>query len=299
MISLLTAAARRAARDFELVFSLDDQPRWNAVDYNSPSSPKHPGFGAVRCRRSGALPLPFFGSHAIWSFENHEETFGGPPSKADFLRKQPTAVFRGRIGGCSGDWHEMDRGQSFYWLFNHNRTMPCGRALVASLARAMPDKIDYNRTEFLTLKQQSDRFRYVLSVEGYAGWAERLSSLFSAGMLLFNQDHQCAQWFEPLARPYEHFVPVRNDLADLIDRIEWANEHPNIAYSIVGNAMEFANRHLSRAGVLDYVTVLLDEYSQRLAYRPEIRNGSVLADVFLSSIDAAPRSIRAACRTNE
>lgn len=294
VISLLHAAVGRVKRDFEFVFSLDDQPRWNAIDFNRPWLGMHPGFGAVRCRRSGTLALPFFGSHALWAFGEHAEQFPAPPSESEFLSRRPSAVFRGRVGGCSGDWFEMGGNRSFFWLFNRNRTAACGRALVAQLSQARPDKVDFNKTDFLTLQKQADRFRYVLSVEGHAGWAERLLALFASGMLLFNQDHPCTQWFEPQARPYEHFIPVRNDLADLIDRIEWADEHPSTAYAIVQNAFAFANRYLTKSGVLEYASLVLDDYAARLLYRPMARAGSVAADELLTRIVNTPRSVRSA-----
>ncbi|MEL7090220.1 MAG: glycosyl transferase family 90 [Pseudomonadota bacterium] len=41
-----------------------------------------------------------------------------------------------------------------------------------------------------------------------------------------------AQWYYPLLRPFEHYVPIRADLSDLAEQIDWVRAHPAKAAQI-------------------------------------------------------------------
>ena len=45
-----------------------------------------------------------------------------------------------------------------------------------------------------------------------------------------------------LARPWEHYIPVKMDLSDLEEKILWAKEHDDELHSIAKRGKEFAYR---------------------------------------------------------
>ncbi|KAF8169040.1 glycosyl transferase family 90-domain-containing protein [Mycena galopus ATCC 62051] len=54
-----------------------------------------------------------------------------------------------------------------------------------------------------------------------------------------------AEYFDDWLRPFEHYIPVRPDLADLVECIEWARAHNAEARSIQRAGREFAERVLT------------------------------------------------------
>ena len=48
------------------------------------------------------------------------------------------------------------------------------------------------------------------------------------------------QWYYDRIRPWEHFVPVKSDMSDLIEKIEWARSHDAEAQAIAANGRAFA-----------------------------------------------------------
>lgn len=48
------------------------------------------------------------------------------------------------------------------------------------------------------------------------------------------------QWYYDRIRPWQHFVPVRSDMSDLIEKIEWARSHDAEARAIAENGRAFA-----------------------------------------------------------
>jgi len=46
-------------------------------------------------------------------------------------------------------------------------------------------------------------------------------------------------------KPWEHFVPVREDLSDLVDRVRWLQANPAKGRAIARSALQFAKSHLT------------------------------------------------------
>ena len=63
-------------------------------------------------------------------------------------------------------------------------------------------------------------------------------------------------WYSYL-KPYQHYVPVRQDMSDLIPQLEWAFANRTRLRGIAHNGAQLAMRHLSRRAVLCHWIELL------------------------------------------
>ncbi len=266
--------------DFEFVWSIDDLAFWNdnvnTIDIKNSDYYINnilPGFGALRCWQKNTLSMPFYGSHFAWNITDHHL----PPATDTFFHKKiGKAIFRGGIDrGCSFS-HDSKINYNIYTSFTTERR-DCGRYKLSMMAKEYPTLIDYNgsHSTFMTLDTQADKYKYVLSVEGFAGWADRLSQLLSLQtMVVFNQDHPCDQWFEPLLKPYVHYVPIANDFSDLPAKIIWANRNPHMTEQILNASSHFANRYLTSEGIIAYMYTIIKQYTELLRYNITYRDGS-------------------------
>lgn len=59
------------------------------------------------------------------------------------------------------------------------------------------------------------------------------------------------QWYYDRIRPWEHFIPVRADMTDLVEKIEWARSHDDEARRIAENGQAFA-RSMTLASETEY-----------------------------------------------
>jgi hypothetical protein len=66
-------------------------------------------------------------------------------------------------------------------------------------------------------------------------------------------------WYSNLLVPYEHYVPIKEDLSDIIDQIKWCRNNDEKCKEISENAKQFAETYLSKNGILDYLQKLLLE----------------------------------------
>ncbi|KAJ6498225.1 glycosyl transferase family 90-domain-containing protein [Mycena vulgaris] len=86
-------------------------------------------------------------------------------------------------------------------------------------------------------------YKYALDVDGTT-FSGRFLGLLRSGSLVFKST-LFEEYFNDWLRPYEHYVPVLADLSDLVEKIEWANAHPEEARLIQQRGLEMARRVLT------------------------------------------------------
>jgi hypothetical protein len=58
-----------------------------------------------------------------------------------------------------------------------------------------------------------------------------------------------------------HYIPVKTNLEDLIEKINWGKTHDNEAREIGQAARKFAISHLTLKDHLVYLSLLIEKYS--------------------------------------
>ncbi len=84
------------------------------------------------------------------------------------------------------------------------------------------------------------KYRYIPGFEG-VNEATNLKWIFNFNSVALCNDMRYEGWFmEGRLKPDVHFIHVRRDLADLDEKIDWYNRHPEEAQAIVRNANAWA-----------------------------------------------------------
>ncbi|MFZ2102205.1 MAG: glycosyl transferase family 90 [Oricola sp.] len=84
--------------------------------------------------------------------------------------------------------------------------------------------------------------RYAVDIDGYTNtWTNFLVRLH-LGCCVLKIDSQFGyrQWYYDRITPWEHFVPVKSDMSDLAQKIDWVRAHPSEAEAIARNGQAFA-----------------------------------------------------------
>ena len=102
----------------------------------------------------------------------------------------------------------------------------------------------------LSMAEQAARWGALIDVEG-AGYSGRLKLLLHAGRPVLIQDRPWHEWWHDAFRPMEHFIPVRRDLSDLVDRARWVQDHPQEAAAIGAAGQALAQQLLTRAAAAE------------------------------------------------
>ena len=132
-------------------------------------------------------------------------------------------------------------------------------------------KGNYPKANRLNLQEQS-QYKYILTLEGHVA-AYRLSYELSSGSVVLLAGSQWQMWYYPFLEAYKHYVPVKEDLSDLLSQIEWCKANDAKCEQIAMNARAFYNKYLGTKGILDFLQKELWELSSMTKpykYLPDI-----------------------------
>ncbi len=139
--------------------------------------------------------------------------------------------------------------QKVGWIGNV-RTNPM-RAVLLELGAQRPDVLDihsmewYGDHKFLSPADQVATYAALIDVEGN-GWSARTKYFFWSRRPLLLVDRPHKEYYYEHLRAWEHYIPVKRDLSDLMERVEWLFANPERAQAIADAAFAFAQKHLTR-----------------------------------------------------
>lgn len=87
--------------------------------------------------------------------------------------------------------------------------------------------------------------------------AYRLPYLLAGNSLVFKQDSPFYEHFYKELKPMQHYVPIKRDLSNLVEQIQWAKQNDIASKKISKQAQQFANEHLTPDKVLCYHVTLI------------------------------------------
>lgn len=238
-----------------------------------------PIFSMCSSARFADIAIPTHEDWARVESTEREQSLLFPPSSKQYPRefnvpwsqRAPTAVFRGGSTGCG---------------VSSSGTHINQRLLVAKLSvQDQPDKygvplLDAGITKWnlrprkiegekflqtinfadeapkvapLTPEEQAT-YKYLINIDGHVS-AFRLSLEMNMGccILLVDSQYGWKMWFFDKLIAYTHYVPVKADLSDLIQQIQWCRENDDQCSQIADNARQFYKEWLSRDSILDYL----------------------------------------------
>jgi hypothetical protein len=252
-----------------MVWSVIDIPPWN-----EPRARPVAGFGAIRCWQQGYMSFPMFGSHSVWRLSEQDKRVDSilEQMPRPFEQRKAQLVFRGGLNRSCSFAPDLD---DVNWVKFRPKggTGLCGRKLLRRVAERSAQWVNYT-DDLLTMPQQEDLFKYIISVEGHGGWADRLSDLMLLDVGLMVQEHPCLEWYEYLFKPFVHYIPVSNNFDNIVSRIQWAERHPLTVHKMTEDRKALASRVLRQRGLITFTAVLLTMFGRLFKYSVEPVKGS-------------------------
>ena len=191
--------------------------------------------------------------------------------KTTWKNKKPTAVFRGASTGCGVTIKTNNRLKACYLSAitkpdeNGIPYLDCGITKWNLRPRKIEgeeylktiniSKLPFSLANRLSAQEQS-QYKYILNIDGHVT-AFRLSFELSFGSVILLVKSDWKIWYSDMLKPYVHYVPVKEDLSDLIEVVKWCRKNDDKCMKIAENAFEFFNKYLSKQGIFDYLQKLL------------------------------------------
>jgi Glycosyl transferase family 90 len=102
---------------------------------------------------------------------------------------------------------------------------------------------------YRSLPQQASRWSSLIDIEG-RGYSARLKILLHSGRPVFIQERPWREWYWAELVPMQNFIPVKRDLSDLVEKLEWAHDNAEEAAAIGRAGQAFALAKLTREAAL-------------------------------------------------
>ncbi|XP_779911.4 protein O-glucosyltransferase 1 [Strongylocentrotus purpuratus] len=154
------------------------------------------------------------------------------------------------------------------------------------LSRDDPDLVDASYTKNQAWKSDADtlhmppakemtledhcKYRYLFNFRGVAA-SFRLKHLFLCRSLVFHVGDEWLEFFYPALKPWVHYIPVKQDLSDARELIEFAKANQEVAQQVADRGRDFIWNHLRMDDVQCYWKDLLKRYAKLQKYKPKHR----------------------------
>lgn len=164
-----------------------------------------------------------------------------------FSEKKPKAVWRGK----SNQRHRIEFADTYV---NHPL---CD---VGCTLHKEKGPQSYHR-DFLSVQEQL-QYQFVLSIEG-VDVATNLKWIMASNSLCLMRRPRFETWFmEGTLIPDYHYVQLKDDHSDLIEKIEYYREHPAEAEAIVANASRYVAPFLNERTESLIAMLVIEKYLQ-------------------------------------
>ncbi len=211
-------------------------------------------------------------------------------SQVAWADKVPTAFFRGTAtgGGTKIDTNQRLKlahlshlwGKDGFYNGQENEDFPVPYLDAALTGWNMRDKkiasepmtfikkkdfvFKVGKTNFVPIYEQA-KYKYLLYVEGHCA-ACRYSFLMRLGSVILKVESRCVadeMWYFPLLRPFVDHVPVKADMSDLDEQIQWCRDHDAECQQIAANARKLYDTFCAKEGILDYLQLVTHKIAAR------------------------------------
>lgn len=109
-----------------------------------------------------------------------------------------------------------------------------------------PNKLTIlNPSSYMSLPELVSKYSILIDIEG-VGYSARLKYLLWSHRPVIIVDRPHKEYFFEHLKEWEHYIPVKRDLSDLVEQTQWIMNNYDKALEIAEKAYEFAKVHLTR-----------------------------------------------------
>lgn len=199
-------------------------------------------------------------------FRRSSNDYWPPPKRIDWNDKKSIAIWR---GSSTGSGTTAETNQRIKLAQISKRLMLIGSSVKIDAGitswKRRPRKLegckglrtlDTKNTGLYIVNKipfsKHAEYKYVIHVGGHAA-AYRLASEFGLGSVVVLVKGEYELWFQKFLVPDVHFVQIKPDLSNLVEKIQWLQSNDDKARQIASAGLEFFEKYLSKEGILDYM----------------------------------------------
>jgi hypothetical protein len=225
-------------KNFDILINTDDEPRFFGIEKKT----KH--FCTTNDNFSDVFPDFYYESWPEINVDSYSDLTLG-------LRDFSTEPETSKVGWIGTLLCEKRRQ-----LFEACKVLPQYECIDINWVRQNSGRL--NAAKYLDYYDQVKRWKYLLDVEG-GGWSARLKVLLSTQRIVFIVDRKFKDWCFEFLEPWVHFVPIKNDLSDLVENYNRIEGDKKLQQSILTKQRELYHQCLSTESAIDKIAQIINE----------------------------------------
>ena len=115
------------------------------------------------------------------------------------------------------------------------------------------------------------KYKYLIDIGGN-GYSGRLKLLLFSKRPLILVDRNYIEYFQNDLIPYVHYIPVKIDLSDLLEQVNWIKNNYEKSIEIANNAFIFATNNFTMDKLLNRVKYVYDNMSHNNQLLKQVNN---------------------------
>ena len=266
MIELLLLMFKRYKRHFlnkriKLIIYTGDRPE-DALEYQQLG--KIFAFSTTEETQDKVIPIPDF-IYIGWTevgINSWKELISQCEEKSTLSYENPQCFWIGNTKTHSTREHLVELSKEYPELltaidmnWNDENGIEVKEGVKASRYVSIPDHANY---------------KSLIDIQG-RGWSGRLKLLMHLGRPVFIVKRPYLEFFFPYLEPYKHYIPVKEDLSDLIEQIEWLNNNPSTYDYIAQETKLFAQNFLNKDFAIEQLFNVVYQHGIRKKQRKTFR----------------------------
>ena len=191
------------------------------------------------------------------------------PTILDWKNKLNVAFFRGTATGCGvvAETNQRIKLATISYKLNNKKILDAGlvswnkrdKIWNKKMTLINPKKLGFPLVEKVP-PQEQQKYKYLIHVDGHVSAYRLTRELYSGSViLLVKSPNNYSLWITPLLKEWIHYVPIKADLSDLIDKIKWCQNNDSKCKIIADNALKLAKEYITLDNALKYTAYILNK----------------------------------------
>lgn len=188
--------------------------------------------------------------------KRHWGNFYNPPSDDSFSNKKNMLIWRGTTTGLPNQ--SGNRFSLVEKWFKKNQLIDVGFSNIVQ-GRHNYKKYVVGSEDIKTIL----KYKYILSVEGNDKDSGLNWKLNSNSVVFMTKPRFCSWLMETKLLPNYHYVLIKDDFSDLLEKIQLCNKNPNICKQIIKNAHNYMSQFKNKEFEEDLENSVINTYFKK------------------------------------
>lgn len=107
--------------------------------------------------------------------------------------------------------------------------------------------------------------KYAIDIDGFTNAWSNFFIRMKLGCCVFKVDSQFGykQWYYDRIKPFKHYIPIKADLSDLFEKIDWARAHPAECEQIAAAGQAFVNEMTFASVTAEAVEIISNNWNRK------------------------------------